>query len=244
MPKNLRAVARPVVVTKLKFSKPDRMSMQFPAERSIIYIPLLRNIERCINDFDQIPEGRKDTLMDLSRFVEKKISAGKNAELIFICTHNSRRSHMAQLWAQAAAAYYNIPAVHAYSGGTEVTAVNSSAIKALEELGFRIRPTTKNENPVYEIRFSNDLPPLRGFSKKYDDPENPKRGFGAIMTCSHADQNCPFVEGAEKRMTISFDDPKDFDGTPEESKMYKERAYQIGREILYSFSQIRIPSSK
>ena len=70
------------------------------------------------------------------------------------------------------------------------------------------------------------------------------RDFGAIMTCSHADENCPFVNGAEMRMTISFDDPKDFDGTPEEAEMYKERACQIGREILYSFSQIRIPTSE
>ena len=218
--------------------------MKFPTERSMLYTSLIRNIEGCINAFGQISEGRKKTLRDLSRFVEKKISEGKRADLVFICTHNSRRSHMAQLWAQAAAAYYGIPDVIAYSGGTEVTAFSTRAVKTMVELGFRISPTTKDKNSVYEIRFSNDLPLIKGFSKKYDDPENPQRDFVAIMTCSHADENCPFVIGAETRMTISFDDPKDFDGTSDEAEMYKKRACQIGREILFSFSQIRIPTSE
>jgi len=217
--------------------------MQFPAERSMLYTPLAKNIEDCINAFGKIPEERKKILRNLSRFIEKKIGEGKRADLVFICTHNSRRSHMAQLWAQASAAYYGIHDVVAYSGGMEVTSFNTRAAKTMEELGYKISPITKNKNSVYEIRFSSDLPPIKGFSKKYDDPENPTRDFGAIMTCSHADENCPFVNGAEMRMTISFDDPKDFDGTPDEAKMYKERAYEIGREILYSFSQIRIPSS-
>jgi len=147
---------------------------------------------------------------------------------------------MAQLWAQAAAAYYDISNVIAYSGGTEVTAFNSRAVNAMEEMGFRITPTSTRENPIYEVRFSNTLFAINGFSKKYNDRENPKSGFGAVMTCSHADQNCPLVEGADMRTTISFDDPKDFDGTAQEAEIYKERAYQIGREILYSFSQIRI----
>ena len=88
----------------------------------------------------RIPEERKKILKNLSSFLEKKIGEGKRTELVFICTHNSRRSHMAQLWAQAAAAYYGIPNVIAYSGGTEVTAFNSRAVKTMEELGFRIRP--------------------------------------------------------------------------------------------------------
>lgn len=215
--------------------------MQISRDKNpILYAGIVRNIEHCINDFDKIPEERKKTLRDLSRFIEKKMAAGEKASLIFICTHNSRRSHMAQLWAQAAAAYYGIPDVLAYSGGTEVTAFNSRAVKTMEEMGFQIKLTTEGENPFYDIRFSDDLPVIKGFSKKYDGVENPTHDFGAIMTCSHADENCPFVPGAEMRMTISFDDPKNFDGTSREAAMYRERAEQIGREMLYAFSNIKL----
>ena len=209
-------------------------------DRPILYPSIVGNIEHCINDFDKIPDSRKRALHDMARFIEKKMEAGETAALMFICTHNSRRSHIAQLWAQAAAAYYGITNVIAYSGGTEVTAFNLRAVKTMQALGFRITQTTTSENPVYEVRFSDNVPLMKVFSKKYDDQQNPGINFGAIMTCSHADQNCPFVNGAEIRLSMSFDDPKDFDGTPEEAAMYKERAYQIGREILYSFSQIQI----
>ncbi|HYI76878.1 MAG TPA: protein-tyrosine-phosphatase [Chryseolinea sp.] len=218
--------------------------MQFSSEKLKLYTTLVSNIERCVSAFSQVPDERKKILNNLSQFVGERIKAGKEAKLIFICTHNSRRSHMAQSWAQAAAAYYGTPKVVAYSGGTEITAFNSRAVKTMEELGFRIRPTTKNDNPIYEIRISDDLPPIKGFSKKYDDPENPRSEFAAIMTCSHADENCPFVAGAEMRMTLPFDDPKNFDDTSKEVEMYKERAYEIGREILYSFSQLRVQRQK
>lgn len=210
-------------------------------KRPILYPTIVQCIEQCIDAFGKIPEGRKKTLNELSRFIEAKLKSGEQALLIFICTHNSRRSHIAQLWAQAAAAYYGIDNVIAFSGGTEVTAFNSRAVKTMEEIGFRITRITQGENPFYEVRFSDDFPPIKAFSKKYDDAPNPGSIFAAIMTCSHADQNCPIVNGAEMRFRISFDDPKDYDGTPEEAAKYKERAYQIGREILYSFSQIKTP---
>ena len=208
-------------------------------KRPILYSSIVRSIEQCISGFNKIPDERKKILQDLSRFVERKIEAGEKALLIFICTHNSRRSHIAQLWAQAAAVYYGIPNVIAYSGGTEVTAFNPRAVKTMEELGFLITSTKKNVNYVYEVQFSNEVPPTIAFSKKYDDPRNPGSNFCAIMTCSHADENCPLITGAEMRLSISFDDPKDFDGTSVEESMYKERAYQIGREMLYSFSKIQ-----
>lgn len=93
------------------------------------------------------------------------MKAGEKAELIFICTHNSRRSHIAQVWAQTAATYYNVPNVVAYSGGTEATAFNPRAVKAMEEAGFKITKTTEGTNPVYEVRFSDDATFIKAFSK-------------------------------------------------------------------------------
>ena len=68
---------------------------------------------------------------------------------------------------------------------------------------------------------------------------NPEKDFAAVMTCSHADEHCPFIPGATARIALTYDDPKDFDDTPLESEKYRERVMQIGREILYAFSQVK-----
>jgi arsenate reductase (thioredoxin) len=44
------------------------------------------------------------------------------------------------------------------------------------------------------------------------------------------------VVGAEKRISLPFDDPKDFDGTNQEAIKYHERVLEIGREICFAFS--------
>lgn len=214
--------------------------MSFTLERKVaFYEPVSKNIEAYTKEFDQIPEERKKALKKLALFVESKVKAGEKAELIFICTHNSRRSHISQIWAQTAAAYYGIPNVVSYSGGTEATAFNPRAVKAMEDAGFKIKKTSEGTNPVYEVRFSDEATTIKAFSKKYDGEGNPKSGFGAVMTCSQADQNCPVVSGATVRVAIPYDDPKEFDGTSQETAKYAERVHQIGREILYAFSLIK-----
>jgi arsenate reductase (thioredoxin) len=200
---------------------------------------LQSKIDKLTKEFDQIPDERKETLLELTRFVHEKKNAGGPVYLNFICTHNSRRSHLAQLWAQAAAHYYGIKNVFCFSGGTEATAFNPRAVKAMQNAGFSIKVTRDGDNPIYEVRFDNDAPPIVAFSKKYDDPFNHNKDFAAIMTCSHADENCPLVLGASRRIALTYDDPKEFDGTPQEVAKYAERVHQIGREILYAFSQVK-----
>jgi arsenate reductase len=200
---------------------------------------LQTKIDQLITQFDQIPTGRKETLKELTKFVQDQTNADEPVYLNFICTHNSRRSHLSQLWAQAAAHYYSIKNVFCFSGGTEATAFNPRAVKAMQEAGFNISKTKDGDNPVYEVRFAPNAPPVIAFSKKYDDPFNHNKDFAAIMTCSHADENCPLVLGASGRIALTYDDPKEFDDTPLEAAKYSERVHQIGREILYAFSQIK-----
>ncbi len=209
------------------------------SERGIF--PLLKStIESLTANFGIIPTARMDTLIRLSGLIQAKVLAGKTVNLNFICTHNSRRSHMAQLWAQAATHYYGIPSVNCFSGGTEASAFNERAVKAMQDAGFRIVKIGGFENPQYAVQFSNEIQPLIAFSKKYNDPFNPQQDFVALMTCSQADGDCPFIPGAAARITIPYDDPKAFDGTPQEAMGYAERSHQIGREILYCFSQIQL----
>jgi arsenate reductase (thioredoxin) len=207
--------------------------------RGTLFPPLTRTVEHLTKQFDQISSERKERLDELAQFVDGKNRTGDVANLNFICTHNSRRSHLAQLWAQAAAHYYGISNVMCYSGGTEATAFNPRAVKAMQGVGFAIIAFGGSaENPVYESRYSENAPAVRAFSKKYDDPFNPGKDFAAIMTCSHADENCPLVVGASARIALTYDDPKAFDGTAQESAKYTERVHEIGREILYAFSRI------
>ncbi len=200
---------------------------------------LQTTIDQLTAEFQQIPAERKKTLHELTKFVQEKVDSGKPAYLNFICTHNSRRSHLSQLWAQAAAFHYGVKNVSCYSGGTEATAFNPRAVKAMQEAGFQISKTTDGDNPVYEVRFAAEVAPIIAFSKKYDDPFNHNKDFAAIMTCSHADENCPLVLGASGRIALTYDDPKEFDGTPSEAAKYSERVRQIGREIFYAFSQVK-----
>lgn len=192
-------------------------------------------IKKLLKEFDKIPVERKHILQELSAYVSRH----HVANLIFICTHNSRRSHISQIWAKTAASYFNIADVGTFSGGTEATAFNPRAVDALREIGFRIELASSGVNPRYFVRYADDEPGFEVFSKKYDDEENPHRDFAAVMTCTHADENCPLVVGATTRISLPYDDPKDFDGTDIESAKYHERSLEIGREILFAFSQIK-----
>ncbi|HPH46978.1 MAG TPA: protein-tyrosine-phosphatase [Chryseolinea sp.] len=210
------------------------------AQNTTLFSSLILKVDQFKKEFDQISNERKETLTELTQFVQSKIAANKTVYLNFICTHNSRRSHLSQLWAQAAAYYYGMSKVECFSGGTEATAFNPRAVKAMQDAGFNIITTKEGDNPIYEVRFSDYAPPVIAFSKKYDDPFNHNQNFAAVMTCSHADENCPLVLGATKRIALTYDDPKEFDGTSQETEKYAERVHQIGREIFFAFSQVKL----
>jgi arsenate reductase len=187
-----------------------------------------------------ISEERKALLEPLVDYIQSKVNNQEEVKLNFICTHNSRRSHLSQVWAQAMAARFNIPNVSCYSGGTEATALFPVAAKTLEQMGFEISKLSVESNPVYSIKFAANSHPVIGFSKTYDDDFNPKSNFAAIMTCSQADAGCPFIAGADKRLPITFEDPKAFDNTPEQGDKYRERSIQIATELMFVFSKIKI----
>jgi arsenate reductase len=170
-------------------------------------------------------------------FIRTKQASNEPANLTFICTHNSRRSHMSQLWAATAAAWYGVKDVGTFSGGTEATAFNPRAVAALQRAGFVIE-NPGGDNPHYRVAYGPGAPVMECYSKTYDDPSNPQKGFAAVMTCSQADKNCPVVMGAALRVAIPYDDPKAADGTPDEAQRYDERCNQIATEMFYLFSQV------
>ncbi len=186
----------------------------------------------------EIPKSRQEILDTLSSWINQKVMADSTANLVFICTHNSRRSHMAQIWAQTAAHYFRVPGVQCYSGGTEATAFNPRSVKAMLNAGFEVEKITDDDNPVYHVIFSSQADTIKAWSKTFDDSSNPQENFAAIMTCSDADQACPIVPGAEARFAVTYQDPKQFDNTPMEKAKYDERCAQIATEMLYVFAKI------
>jgi arsenate reductase len=204
---------------------------------------LRQYLDRALQGVDGISEERRRALDDLAVFVSSKRRSGETAELTFICTHNSRRSHMGQLWAAAAAAHFHIDEVRTYSAGTEATAFNLRAVTAMERAGFVIEKP-RGDNPRYRVTFDESGPVIECFSKTYDDPVNPAEGFGAVMTCSEADAACPVVLGAALRVPIRYKDPKVADGTPQEAAVYDERCLQIATEMLHLFSRVASQSER
>lgn len=185
----------------------------------------------------QIPAERMPVIEGMVDYILGKIKAGEEIRLNFICTHNSRRSQFSQIWAQTAADYHGIEA-SCYSGGVEVTAFNERAVAAIKRDGFKV--VQKGEgNPIYFVFHGEESEPIVTFSKVYDDAINPSNGFAAVMTCDHADENCPFIPGTENRIPLRFEDPKAFDGTNLEEKMYTERSHQIGAEMFLIFQKVK-----
>jgi len=211
-----------------------------PDKKVVLNGPLATYINDIKPDLPKIPQERKAELDKIAEFIQLKVNAKEPVQLTYICTHNSRRSHFGQLWAATAAAYYGVPKVKTFSGGTEVSAFNERAIAACKRAGFDIAKVSEGPNPIYTVNYASGVEPIKAFSKKYDDASNPQSNFLAIMTCSQADKACPIVKGAALRVATPYDDPKAFDGTPQETAKYDERCKQIATETVYVFSKVKV----
>lgn len=204
------------------------------------HVDLLPGLAVTVEKARSLPilEERKESLQVLITYIQSKVDSGEEINLNFICTHNSRRSQFSQIWAQTAADYFGVPA-DCYSGGVEVTEFNERAVESIKRSGFRV--TKKGSgNPVYFIFHSDEAAPISAFSKLFDDPINKAQRFAAVMTCAHADENCPFIPGTENRIPVRYEDPKKYDGTSEEADRYDERSLQIASEMFYTFSSIKM----
>lgn len=203
------------------------------------YTELSNYIEAVKSEIDDIPQARKDQLKKITSFIQTKRQSGESANLTFICTHNSRRSHMGQIWAATAAAYYGIAdGVNTYSGGTEATAFNPRAVAVVERAGFKVE-NPGGHNPHYRVAYAENDRVMECWSKKYDDPANADESFAAVMTCSQADENCPFIPRAASRVSVTYEDPKIADDTDQEAAKYDERCKQIATEMFYIMSQVK-----
>lgn len=195
--------------------------------------------EQLVKAGEEIPQARKDLLLRISEYIKTRIHAGKPCRLMFVCTHNSRRSQFGQVWAAVASEYFGFQQVHSFSGGTEATAFHPNALRALQQAGLEVKQMGQGANPHYHLFVDSTAQPLVCFSKVVSDAHNPQLEFAAIMTCSDAEQNCPFIPGVDLRIGTTYEDPKVSDGTDAEVETYAERCKQIGTELFYVFNHLK-----
>ncbi len=206
----------------------------------VLIEPLHLYVKEVVSQMEEVPKERKEILNQIAQDVAKRLQSDKGAAwLIYICTHNSRRSHMAQLWAQTAACFYGLDQVTTFSGGTEKTSCNIRTVEVLRRVGFSIVISETGNNPVYLIQYSDEHPPMKAYSKIYNQGNNPKDDFIALMCCSEADMRCPIVDGASSRYAIHYVDPKESDDTEEEVFAYDSRCREIAREMFYLMSMVK-----
>ena len=223
-----------------------------PETRRALLPAVAAHLRLLTTSFDQIDELHRQRAPQLVDWIVENFEPGKPLPMIFVCTGNSRRSILGATLGNVAAAYFGLPEIRCYSGGTKASAFNVRTVATLREIGVEIKPTGRDlaggaeseKNPVYKVRWGDSSAqwPLETteFSKRYDDPHNPRHGFAALIVCSEADASCPTVDGAALRVAMPYIDPKLYDGSEFEPRKYAERRDDMGRLMLSVMLQARL----
>lgn len=206
----------------------------------MLYPTVADYCQQLLQTTSQILTARQQKLMELSQYLAQKNAQNKVAQLMVICTHNSRRSHLGQLWLAIAVDYFACPNIQTFSGGTMATAFHPNAVQAFRKVGLQLKAaTTETDNPIYKVQWKENMTAYQAFSTTYYDATNPQKDFAAIMVCSEADEGCPVVAGADFRLSLPYEDPKISDGTAEMEQVYQARLDEIGREMLWMMQEFK-----
>ncbi|MFN3190211.1 MAG: protein-tyrosine-phosphatase [Aureliella sp.] len=196
---------------------------------------LAETIELIQTATTSVPSERLHLLQQAALDLRNRVGSA-TANALFVCTHNSRRSHFADLWFRVGLSLYGVDGIRSESCGTEVTECNPRTIASLKRSGFGCQEKSEAPNPRYSIATSDAERPFpftaELFSKSFECPEVPRDNVVAFMCCDDADARCPTVPGAVARYALSYVDPKASDGTPAEAATYDERSQQIAAEMF------------
>lgn len=186
-----------------------------------------------------LDENRKGLLTKIADDM-KEIYVHNNGHVSvnFICTHNSRRSQLGQVWTFFASHYFGLN-ISSFSGGTEVTAFHRNTVRTLKDVGFTFQVEEfSHQNPVYQVSFAGTRDYILGFSKTFDHEIN-QAPYVAITTCDSADENCPYIAEAVKRFHLPYIDPKGSDGTPDQAAAYLRTNAMVASEMYFVFDRIK-----
>jgi len=188
--------------------------------------------------FGDLPKAeRQGTLDGIAQHLSEETSIAVN----FICTHNSRRSHLCEIMFRSACTYYQLENVATYSGGTEGTALYPVVAESCARHGFTTKEVQAHGQRAWKIfhptlEEEKNTPLL--FSKEYHHANNAQEGYHAIMVCDSANEACPVVFGAKQRHSLLFVDPKHSDGSSEQADVYDSTLRTIAGEMGYIVRKI------
>lgn len=216
---------------------------------SIVLNPKLgAYVHRAQACFSKIPSQRASFFEKAAQSVSELAGSATNkTHLLFVCTHNSRRSQFGQAWATVAASVNGLSSMSCHSCGTEETACHPNTIAALNRAGFSLEATQPQaDNPCYfttiEANSKQDADAtgagLRLFSKAFGHSELPTANVVAMMCCEDASEKCPVVPGAVLNVPLHYRDPKRSDGSAEESATYDASCLEIATEMLFFASRL------
>ena len=134
--------------------------------------------------------------------------------------------------------YFKLDFIKPYSGGTEIETVNLNVINSLINSGLKIEKTHKGK-AIYLLKSFKKDKGINLYSKVYNSKLNPSKHFIAIMTCSDADQMCPVIKGAEKKVSLPYSDPRVSDNTGLKKEVYNQTCSIIAKEMFYLMKQVK-----
>lgn len=197
--------------------------------------PLFPGLARYLMDGPAVHPARASML---SALVDAIQARSLRTDVVFVCTHNSRRSQIAQVMAAATAIHIGID-VTTWSAGTAVTACHANAVAALQRAGVQItaEKVALPDNPLYACRLGPEHT-VNCWSKRFDDPTLPAADSIAVMVCAGADEACPTLPAATSRIPLRYTDPRHADGTRDAGDAYDTCVATIASEMMWVMSAV------
>ena len=192
------------------------------------------------DEFNNVPDSTQEQLKVAGTYIINRLNNGQIASISFVCEHNSRKSHLGQIWTTLATQYYQLDHVKCYSGGTTPTYVNQRIINALGNTGIQISEKgIAGHGPKYLLDYGKSSRGFEIFSKRFDHPMNPDTNYLAISLCLNPDECCPISYGADKQLSIPYEDLQPFGNTPLESAKYDEQCRMVARDMFYMMDFVK-----
>lgn len=198
---------------------------------------MYNNLKISIEDwnlpFNSFSKKRLKILDQLMVYLKELVAKKLELNVIFVCTHNSRRSQFAQFWLDTFLHNFGIENYNIFSAGTVETEVHKNVISVIEHYGFTVTKDSEINNKKYKIALGKGYE-INLFSKEITSVLEAGLGsFVLIFVCDSAYENCPFVIENQKHFSLTFEDPGRYDEDLNALEYYQKCAYKIAAEMHY-----------
>jgi len=185
-----------------------------------------------------ISQQRQELLIAISNFISEQLKKKPPVYLNFIDENNSRISQLLQVWSAFAIQYFNLQAIHSFSGGITVSSVHKNTIKSLQKLGFKFQLLDffhQNSSYIASSKNFNEISLV--FSKSIYNPANISP-YITIMVCENPIDISSYIQNSLKTFHLEYPNPTTFDATLYQSEKYAALNLQIAAETYFLFKKI------